>query len=353
MPAEIDGTKAVYAKTPAWHRIGSVLDDVFTADEALAVLNPTSEPIRKVTAMAEVTDSKGKKHLIEAEDLDAIVEWDHETERFRVLSYQSKQYGVVQLEDQFRFMDEIVGAVDGAHYEAAVKLRKGRQVCLTIFLGDMILDKNGIADTSKRYLWGFNSYDGSWALRCKFGNFRVECANMAAMALRGSTDRQQVGSDWSTRHTTNVISRVEEAKSVLGMFNTYEKLYEAQAEHMIHTIMDDNSYVRILTDLFTAENPRTQQVETDREAVQQVKTIYELSPTQTDLFGTVWGAFQASVEHHDWVKVVRGGKVTSVGEKRFLNQIEDPSGFKQRAWERLWDYAAEQKPFKMPEMADA
>lgn len=353
MPAEIDGTKAVYAKTPAWHRIGSVLDDVFTAEQALAVLNPDKQPIRQVRALARVLDDKGVEHLIESDDLEAIVEWDHETGNFRILSYQSKQYGVVQLEDQFRFLDEVVGNVNGAHYEAAVKLRKGRQVCLTVNLGELVLDPGGIADKSYKFLWGFNSYDGSWALRCKFGNFRVECANMAAMALHGSTDKQIIGSDWSTRHTTNVMSRVEEAKSVLGLWNVYEKLYEAQATHMIHTIMDDNAFVRIVSDLFTVENVRTDQMETDREAIASVKTIYELSPSQADLHGTVWGALNAAIEHHDWVKVARGGKVTTVGEKRFLNQIEDPTSFKQRAWDRMWDYAADQKKFTMPDLVDA
>lgn len=338
MPAEVDGSKAVYAKTPAWHRIGTVLTDTFTADEALAVLNPDKEPIRKVPALARINGN-----LVESDDMDAIVGWDHETKLWRVLSYQTKSYGVVQLEDQFRFMDEIVGNVDGAHYEAAVKLRKGRQVCLTISLGDLVLDPGGRKDFIHKYLWGFNSWDSSWALRCKFGNFRVECANMAAMALRGSSDAQVLNSDWSTRHTTNVMQRVEEAKSVLGFWSVYEKEYAVQAEHMIQTPIHDNAFQRIITDLFTAEDPKTSLMETDTEAVQQVRTIYELSPTQQDLFGTVWGALQSSIEHYDWVTKVRGGKVTSLGEKRFLNQIEDPSGFKQRAWDRFWDYAQETK----------
>lgn len=350
MPHEVDGSKAVYARTPAWHRIGTVLEDqdAFSAEQALAVLNPSGEKIRKGSVTGTFIDGDGKKITVEFPEKAMIVDFDHETQAWRPLSVMDKSYPDFQREDQFRFMDEVIGQVDGAHYVSAVNLRNGKQTCLTSFLGDFVLDKNGIADRNKKFLAGFNSWDGSWALRLKWLNFRVECANMAAMALRGSTDDNVMGSDWSTRHTSNIRDRVREASSVLGLWQSYEVLYEAQAEHMIHAPLHTDAFERVITGLFTAENPKTGQVETDREAIEEVRTIYELSPAQQDIFGTVWGGFNAVVEHHDWAVKVRGGKNTTVSERRFLRQVEDPKGAKQQAWDRFWDVAVDVKKFKVP-----
>lgn len=349
MPAEVDGNKAMYARKAAWHGIGTVkLDGWFTAEEALAVLNPTNEPIRKASVVLNFVDSDGKKHTVTFDDKIGLVDFDHETNIWRPLSVMDKDYGLVQRDEQFRFVDEVIGQIDGAHYEAAVNLRRGKQTVLTAYLGDFVLDANGIADRNKRFLWSFNSMDGSWALRLKFGNFRVECANMAAMALRGSSSENVMSSDWSTRHTANISSRVAEAKSVLGLWSNYEALYEAQAEHMIHTPLVDNTFERIVEGLFTTDEKGF--TEKDRESALGVRTVYELSPSQADLFGTVWGGFNAVVEHHDWVTAVRGGKSTSVQERRFLRQIEDPKSFKQRAYDAFWNVAAEAKPFKMPDL---
>lgn len=339
----------MYARTPAWHRIGTVKEDgFFTAEEAIAVLNPTGEPIRKGRVTITIIDKDGREVEVEAHDLSGIVDFDHETGQYRALSVMAKDYGLIQREEQFRFCDEVIGQINGAHYEAAVNLRNGKQTVLTAYLGDFVLDPNGIADRNKRFLWAFNSWDGSWALRLKMGNFRVECANMAAMALRGSSDRQVLGSDWSTRHTANVSSRVAEAASFLGLWRDYELVYEAQAEHMIEVPLIDNTFQRIIEGLFTAENPKTGVVETDREAVEQVRTIYELSAAQQDVFETIWGGFNSTVEYHDWATKVRGGKNTNVNERRFLRQVEDPTGFKQRSWDAFWNAAVEAKPFKVP-----
>lgn len=348
MPAEIDGTKAVYARKPAWHRIGTVKEEGwFTAEEAIAVLNPTGEPIRKGKVTITILDGDGNEVVVPFPEKSGVVDFDHESGKFRPLSVMDKDYGLMQREQQFTFVDEVIGQVNGAHYEAAVNLRNGKQTCLTAYLGDFVLDPNGIADKNKKFLWSFNSWDGSWALRLKFGNFRVECANMAAMALRGSTDKNVMGSEWSTRHTANISSRVSEAAAVLGLWHDYEVVYEAQAEHMIHVPLLDNTFQRVIDGLFTAENPKTGQVETDREAAEQVRTIYELSASQRDIFETVWGGFNAAVEYHDWATKVRGSKSTSVSERRFLRQVEDPTGFKQQAWDRFWNVATDNKPFDM------
>jgi phage/plasmid-like protein (TIGR03299 family) len=333
VPAQIDGTKAAYARTPAWHRIGTVFDGLMTAEQCLAIMNPSGKKILKGRAYVEFVDEKDNVHNVESDEHSGVVDFDSDTGLWRVLSFNSKEYGIVQLDEQFRLMDEIVNQVDGAHYDAGVRLRNGKQVALSAYLGDKVLDELGIADVHKRFLWGFNSFDTSWALRCKWGDYRVECANMAAMALRGSTDTDVQGSDWSTRHTTNVMGRVDEAKRVLGLMQQYEDEYWAECEQLIHTPLKDNDFQHIVEGLFVSTKDDEQIP--DVNAVEQVRVLYELSPANQNIFGTAWGGLNAVTEYADWYTKVRGSAKTGEGEMRFRKQMESP--LKQEAWDRFRD----------------
>jgi phage/plasmid-like protein (TIGR03299 family) len=349
MPAEYD--RGVYAKKPAWHRFGEVKTDFFTAQEAIDSLDPSGEGVIKANIKLVFVDSKGVEHRIDMPQKVGLVDWDEANQSWRPQSVMDKDYGLVQLGELFAFMDAVIGMVDGAHYDAAVKLRKGRQTVLSAYMGNYVLDPNGIADRQEKFLWGFNSLDGSWALRLKKGEFRIECANMAAMALRGSTDEVKIGTDWSTRHTQNVMNRVEEAKSALQMWHRHDVLFQAQAEHMIQTPIHDNAFDRIVTGLYTDINPKTNQSEADREAIETVRMTYELGKSTRDITGTVWGAFNAVTEYEDWLVKVRAGRSAGEAEKRLVRQLEDPDDRKQHAWDRMWDYAEDAKKFVMPDLA--
>jgi len=335
--------------------IGFVKEEgFFTAREGLHALDPDSYGTRKGRVVVYVEDDDGNEIAVPFDNHAGIVDWDYNEQVFRGLSIMARDYGNVQLDELFEMCDVIVGLIDGAHYEAAVKLRQGKQVVLTIYLGDYVLDPNGVADKGKRFLWAFNSWDGSWALRFKFGDFRIECANMAAMALRGSTDKGVVGSDWSTRHTTNIMERAAEAKSFLGLWSVHEKLYAAQAEHMIHTPLSSGAFDRIIGELYKTKDKTTGQMEPDEKVLTEVRVTRELSAAGRDIRDTVWGGFNAITEHHDWVTVPRGSAKTSVEEMRFVKQLQDPTGLKQAAWDAFWDYANDVNPtFKLPELADA
>lgn len=335
MAHEIDGAgtnaRAIYARRPAWHKLGTVKEDGwFTAEEALEVLNPNKEPVRKCDVFVQFRDSKGEIHYVPAEEFSATVRINPDTNSPQVLGVNGKDYGVVQLEEKFRFMDEVVGAIGGAHYETAGLLRKGKQSFLTIATEALSLDKEGINDQVMRYILGVNSYDGSQAFRVKMTNVRVECANLLAMALRGSSS-EIVSGDWSTRHTRDIMNRVAAAQQTLGLYVRYNEVWAADAELMIHTEMRDDTFQRLMEGLFVSEKSGVQEV--DRERIAEVRTIYELSPTCEKIYGTFWGGLQAVTEHEDWHAKLRGGKKSSVDERRFMRQID--SVLKQDAWDRF------------------
>jgi phage/plasmid-like protein (TIGR03299 family) len=329
MAHEIDGKLAVYARTPAWHGIGVVTADLFTAEEALTVLNPNAEEeqYRKVPAYAKI----GDEFVVSGEQI-AIVRKHPETGEWQVISFMGRDYGNLQPRDLFGFTDEVVAGIGGAHYAAAAFLRNGRQIILTVDAGAIELDPQGRKDVIKSHLFVSNSWDGSWACRAKWVNGRIECANMAAWALRGSTN-QIVNGDWNTKHTANVMNRVQAAREVLGLQKSYNDLFYAQAEELIQTKLTDAVYDRLLADIFLVDETTK---ERDQEAMNQVKAVYELSPSQANLYGTMWGGLNAITEYHDWRTKVRATKTGGLNERRFVRQFDDTTGLKQRAWDVVW-----------------
>lgn len=347
MPHEIDNNRAIYARKPAWHGLGVVKNDGwFSADEALAVLNPNSEPIRKGTVFVKVMlpNDLGEMEarFVEADDYSGNVRINPDTGAPQVLGVNGKDYGLVQLEDQFRFLDEVVGNIGGSHYETAGLLRLGKQAFVTIDTGAITLDADGIADRVQKYILGVNSWDGSLAFRVKMTNVRVECANLLAMALRGSSDKV-VSGDWSTKHTRDIMNRTEAAKITLGLWTRYNDEWLVEADTMIHTPLSDDAFQRLVEGLFETDE-KLGIKEKDTEAIAKVRTIYELSPTCERIHGTVWGGLQAVTEHSDWYAKVRGGKKSTAEESRFRRQLgETDKGMKDRAWERFFDYAQDNR----------
>jgi hypothetical protein len=299
-----------------------VLDDVFTSEEALRVINPDKVPVYKWTAGVQdpvtgiwysTNDFMG---TVQVED-----------GKVTVFDFPSPDHALVQDWEQLAWMDAIVGNVEGAHYEAVVKLRGGTQTILTINLGKTVLDPNGRADTSYQYLFGFNSFNRSWQLGAKFSDFRVECANMAAMALRDGRKPE-----FKMKHTTNIMNRVAMAQEVLGLQMTWHREFSETAELLIQTEMRDNQFKRELEGLLTVDG------ETDYETIGTIRAIYELNPAQLKIYGTWWGGYNAISQYNDWQTVVRGGKA-SKDEMRFMRQFDDTKGIKQQAWERIVEAA--------------
>lgn len=324
MPHEIHGERAVYATKPAWHRIGTVLEDVFTAEQALNVINPERIPVQKWRAGVQ-DPTTGEWYS--TDDFVGTVERDGE--KVTVFDYPSPDHTVVQDWEQLAWMDAVVNNEEGAHYEAAAKLRGGAQTILTINLGKTVLDPGGRSDVQYRYLFGFNSLNRSWPFGAKFSDFRVECANLAAMAMRDGTKPE-----YKTKHTANIMDRVAIAQKVLGLEVAWHKLFSETAEILIQTDMHDNAFGRLLDGLFVSEDG-----DKDMDSIGTVRAIYELSPTQHNLHGTWWGGYNAVSYFNDWQTVVRGGKNANREEMRFLRQFDDTKGLKQNAWDRIVEMA--------------
>lgn len=349
MPAQIDKTDnwegAMYARTAAWHRLGTVkLEGCFTIEEAGATTG-LLEPVQSVPLTCEVplldpkTGKPGSETVKLTSDMIANYQYHPDTRQPRIVGTVGKDRATIQPIVRFQWLDEVVGAVGGAHYEALFSLRQGRQLVAVINLGEtnnIVLDPKGRKDTVRNMLVSVDSHDASLSFGCYLAPYRPECANMLAMQMGSGpqvSDAQR--GRWFTRHTTNIFDRITEAKATLGLWKDYAELFSHRAEEMIEATLTDNEFQRAITDVFTV--PGKDISERDKEGMSKVRSLYELSRTNQNIHGTVWGGLQATTEYFDWYRDVRGGKTSSVDEMRFTRQMRMSGGvdYKQKAWDRF------------------
>jgi len=189
-----------------------------------------------------------------------------------VLSVVGSRYKVVQNEDLFAFADNLHDGNPDVKWESAGSLKKGRVVFGSVAIPrEMVLDPQGIADTTKLYLIVWTSHDGSVAVQAAITPVRVVCQNTLNLAMRNSKQSFKI------RHTQTAEGRILAApkpeKDAKGALKKWEN------------------------------------------KVVLIDELYHNSPTNSTIKGTAWGALNALTERLDYFRSAR----KSNGEAMFAS----------------------------------
>ena len=114
----------------------------------------------------------------------------------------------------FSLIDELVGSVDGAHYETAGSINNGQRVWGLANLGESTWIQ-GTADKTDHYLLFSTSHDGSSTWDIRPLSYRLWCGNALDHALEGSARRAL-----RIRHTKNAETRMREASALISAYRT-------------------------------------------------------------------------------------------------------------------------------------
>ena len=221
----------VSAIEPAWHKLGQILDHVFTAREAIEFggLDFTVEKQRLLT-----------ERWLDVPDYFATVREDNN----EVLGMVGKDYTIVQNRDVFSFFDQIVGE-GKAIYETAGCLGKGGMIFITAKLPkQIVIGKDGIIDN---YLVLCSSHDGSMAITAFFTPVRVVCQNTLNAAFSNNANRVYI------KHTQNVKERFVEAALVMGMHSEYLDKLEVAFRLLYDKRVSDQDMKAIITRAFLSK----------------------------------------------------------------------------------------------------
>jgi phage/plasmid-like protein (TIGR03299 family) len=201
----------VSAKEPPWHKLGKVLDHVFTAQEAIehGGLNFEVEKQRMITERG--IDVPAWFANVRADNRD-------------VLGLVGNDYTIIQNREVFSFFDNIIG--EGlARYETAGCLGKGGVIFVTAKLPKTI-KVNGDSPV-ENYLVLASSHDGSMAITVYFTPVRVVCQNTLNASLMKCSNKVFL------KHTQNVKERFADAATLMGIHSGYLDMLE-QAFNLLH-----------------------------------------------------------------------------------------------------------------------
>jgi phage/plasmid-like protein (TIGR03299 family) len=293
-----DGTAAfATARVPAWHQLGTTTSDAMTAAEVIATARLGGWNVRKIDVVGRqlVGDAiTGASYdTIDAPDKAMTVRTNPVTGATDYLGVVGRDYTPVQNEACAELLDLLIDA-SGAHFETAGSLRGGRRVFVTLKLPDGI--RVAGVDDLDLYLALSTSHDGSAALRVDATPVRVVCANTQRLALKRSVGH------YTFRHTTNVKTKISQARHAIGITYAYADAFTAEAERMLDTRLALDAFRDVCEQIWPTP-PADAPIRTRNSHARRAHTVEYLfsdAPTQQAIRGTAWAGVQAITEYLDF-----------------------------------------------------
>ena len=286
-------------REPAWHGLGTVLDEAVSTSKMLQVAHLAGWNVR-----LEELQLPGRSHRQHFATV-RTNPFDGESD---VLGVVGERYNVLQNEELFAFGDAIL---DGAKWETAGSIKNG-----TVVFGSLRLertteiDPKGRNDLMNNYLLVHTSHDGSLAIQASITPVRVVCQNTLNMAVgaRGKSAKQS----FRIRHTQTVGGKVAAAREALGLAHKYLDEFDRQAQEMIAKEISDKQFFDIITTAYPKPEKDAKGSMTKWEnKIDTLNDIYS-SGTVANIKGTAWGAYNTMTERLDWFRNPRGGNAEGV-----------------------------------------
>lgn len=314
--ASLDATngriRAMFAKKPAWHGLGTVVDKAATSAEAIRFAGLDWQ-VAKVPLFHEWN---GKR--FENKDTFAIVR----TDTGDTLGTVGSRYAPVQNAEGFEFLDGVLREF-GARYETAGSIYGGKRVWMLAAMPERRFEVQA-GDEVEPFVMFSNCHDGSGAAWCFPTTVRVECANTHRIAMNGKAKALSI------RHTGNVKDKIDAARKVMGFaVKSFDGFQEAAQQmvvakteigHYANDVLDtvlevSQADCRLGADLLAAALDVTvaerdlaaksfqRKIERRGEVLVDILNRYESERCSPR--GSVWAAYNAVSEHADHGKMQR------------------------------------------------
>lgn len=308
-----DGTSAFFSnREVAWHKLGEVTPNALTAQEALKTaqlewpVKVSEEPIRTIVDDKTVV-LKDK----------FITYRNHPKLGYTALGVVGNRYTPIQNLEAFDFLNHIADE-SGAVFETAGSLKEGGRVFMTMKFPESLKLANG-ADVVDNYIMAVNSHDGSSSFTVAVTPIRAVCTNTVRLALAAAKSKI------SLKHTAGATAKVQQARETLGVVFRYQEAFEQEVEQLLSEKFSDAQYKKFIETLVPEpKGEMTKRAENSFEQKRNELLALWKAPTQSNIAGTKWAAYNAVAEWSDWAKPVRSkeGKDELRAERLILGMNE-------------------------------
>ena len=290
----------VSARVPAWHRLGTVVESAMTANDVLKLAQLADWNVRQV--QASFTEN-GITYPIP--NRFATVRTNPVTGEPNPIEVVSDQYSVFQNEELAGVIDSVVDA-SGAHFETAGSLQNGRKVFVNMKLPEGFTVAGMDTEKHDLYMLGTTNHDGRGRIQFVTTPVRVVCQNTLTAALGNLV------TDFKIRHKGDLGVKVQEVRDALEIQHQGIEEFQAAAERMLNTSMDDKAFTAMVDKLWPESNNLTA-----RRRDHKLQWLWHDAKTTDLIRGTRWGAWQAVTEYIDHYDAPTGS-----AENRALRAVE-------------------------------
>lgn len=293
-----DGTSAFFSnREPAWHRLGTVTDGAQSAEDALRIAQLDS--VVKVSEVPIYTKVDGKEISLSNKFLTYR---DHPKAGLTALGVVGNRYTPIQNLEAFSFLNHIADE-SGAVFETAGSLGNGERVFVSMKMPESMKLASG-QDVVDNYIFAMNSHDGSSAFTVAVTPIRVVCTNTVRLGLRKAVSKI------SLKHTAGATAKVQQARETLGLVFKYQEEFEKEVEQMLKVKFTDAQFKKFVEDLIPEpkkSEPSVRQLNSVEKKRDELLALWK-APTQQNVAGTAWAAYNAVAEWADWAKSIRGAE---------------------------------------------
>jgi len=317
---ESTGTAALYTRVPAWHGLGNVIPEgVSDLAEVLRLGGIDFTVLQRAARFALDDDELAAEITRPATQLVPGQFVNLRSDTMAPLGIVGKVYTPIQTLDAGAFLQDLVQDY-GLLFESAGATYGGRHVFIGMKLPDDIeIDLgDGRLDTIRQYLYWLNTNDGTGKARVTVSPWRVECGNTERFNVRDAV------TSWGTRHTTNALKRVEEARRTLGLAGKHFEQLRVEEEALARTSVVARDVEKLLKELWPLEKDATDRQK--RTADERAGVITSMWRGESEELGkTAYAAERAFTEYLDHVapRRVTGDRMAAARATAIIEGSED------------------------------
>lgn len=311
-------TAFVSAREDAYHALGTVLPDSFTAEEAMEHGLLGGWNIRKSPAQTVI-----EGETIQMPGRYAVVRDNPVTGYKEVLGDVGKGYQIIQNEDLAGLVNALVDE-SGAHFETAGSLDGGRLVFLSMKMPGHI--SIGGVDRIDNYITVMTSHDGSTSTTFMAAPIRVTCKNTLNMSFKNASHMFKV------RHTTGAHKIImQQAREAMDFTFNFLDGFQEEANQLINTTMTQTTFEQLIEREFGApKDAPAPTVTRTQNKLDQMASLFADSNTHAEVRNTAWAGLNALTEWYDHFSPVRGVAAADEVLARSRKALLDPK-FKDQA----------------------
>jgi phage/plasmid-like protein (TIGR03299 family) len=281
----------VGTREDAWHKLGQRCDSAVNWEQAMTLAGLDWQVVKNQNYCR---NAAGQVVPVSSYSI------FRDTDNAELASNVGEGFSIKQNGDCFQFVDDLLQANGGAHYDSAGALGNGATVWCAVRVPRADISVNG-EDRHESYLVFTTAHDGSMAHTAALSSVRVVCRNTLRQALSTNTGILRI------KHTKNANARFDDAKRTMDGVVMDAKRLESKLQMLATRRVTRESMTAVMDRLFPKPADEKQNTTRRENILAEVVALYESNDRNAfpTIRGTGYNLLNAVTEYTDHYRTAR------------------------------------------------